>query len=102
LPWRAARRTGPARSKTLSRKKTRAAASFLSRSHSARAALSSLVRPGFFLSFYFWLDAAAVLSLGFELPALRGALALGPRAEHIDLTDNPDSILRALGDQASL
>lgn len=64
-----------------------------------RAALSSVARPGFFLSFYFFLDAAAVLSLGFELPALRAALALGPRPVHIDLADDPDSILRALGNQ---
>lgn len=41
------------------------------------AGLSCLVRPGFFLSFYFWLDTVAVLSLAFELPALRAALLLG-------------------------
>jgi hypothetical protein len=39
--------------------------------------LSCLVRPGFFLSFYFWLDTVAVLSLAFELPALRAVLLLG-------------------------
>jgi hypothetical protein len=64
-----------------------------------RTALSSLARPGFFLSFYFWLDAAAVLSLGFELPALRQRMGLGPTAAYLDLTDDPDSILRALGNQ---
>ena len=42
-----------------------------------RAGLSSIVRPGFFLSFYFWLDTVAVLSLAFELPALRAVLLLG-------------------------
>jgi hypothetical protein len=41
------------------------------------AGLSCLVRPGFFLSFYFWLDTVAVLSLAFELPALRAVLLLG-------------------------
>jgi hypothetical protein len=35
------------------------------------------VRPHFFLSFYFWLDTVAVLSLAFELPALRAVLLLG-------------------------
>lgn len=42
-----------------------------------RAGLCCLVRPGFFLSFYFWLDTVAVLSLAFELPALRAVLLLG-------------------------
>lgn len=41
------------------------------------AGLSCLVRPHFFLSFYFWLDTVATLSLAFELPALRAALLLG-------------------------
>lgn len=41
-----------------------------------------------------------MLSLGFELPALRARLLVGPAAAHVDLTDNPDSILRALGNQA--
>jgi hypothetical protein len=36
-----------------------------------------VVRPHFFLSFYFWLDTVAVLSLAFELPALRAVLLLG-------------------------
>lgn len=40
-----------------------------------------------------------MLSLGFELPALRAALFVGPSAKNLDLTDNPDSILRALGNQ---
>jgi hypothetical protein len=39
--------------------------------------LSCLVRPGFLFSFYFWLDTVAVLSLAFELPALRAVLLLG-------------------------
>jgi hypothetical protein len=41
------------------------------------SAVSSIVRPGFFLSFYWWLDVVATVSLGFELPALRAALLLG-------------------------
>lgn len=36
-----------------------------------------MVRPGFLFSFYFWLDSVAVLSLAFELPALRAVLLLG-------------------------
>jgi hypothetical protein len=41
------------------------------------AGCSCVVRPHFFLSFYFWLDTVAVLSLAFELPALRAVLLLG-------------------------
>lgn len=43
----------------------------------AAPALSCLVRPGFFASFYCLLDAVAVASLAFELPALRAVLLLG-------------------------
>jgi hypothetical protein len=39
--------------------------------------ISSVVRPGFLLSFYWWLDVVATISLGFELPALRATLLLG-------------------------
>ena len=46
---------------------------------SASADGPSAARPGFFLSFYFFLDPAAVLSLGFELPALRGAARWSPK-----------------------
>lgn len=35
------------------------------------AALSSLVRPYYFLGFYFWLDAIGTSSLIFEVPTVR-------------------------------
>lgn len=56
------------------------------------------MRPHFFLSFYFWLDTVAVLSLAFELPALRAVLLLGAtqvgpaRMQH---TDQQGSLMQA-------
>lgn len=38
---------------------------------SSFAALSSLFRPGYFLGFYFWLDAIGTSSLVFEVPTVR-------------------------------
>eukprot|EP00878_Enallax_costatus_P013361 GHUV01013968.1.p1 GENE.GHUV01013968.1~~GHUV01013968.1.p1 ORF type:complete len:1219 (+),score=478.50 GHUV01013968.1:437-4093(+) len=61
--------------------------------------LSCLVRPHFFLSFYFWLDTMATLSLAFELPALRAALLLGATQEYVDLS-SPDNYLMAAGASA--
>uniref|UniRef100_A0A383W424 Ion transport domain-containing protein n=1 Tax=Tetradesmus obliquus TaxID=3088 RepID=A0A383W424_TETOB len=61
--------------------------------------LSCVVRPHFFLSFYFWLDTVAVLSLAFELPALRAVLLLGATQEYINLAA-ADSYLMAAGAQA--
>lgn len=54
------------------------------------------MRPGFFLSFYFWLDTVAVLSLAFELPALRAVLLLG------ETQVGPDVILWRAGGAANL
>ncbi|KAG2449913.1 hypothetical protein HYH02_000019 [Chlamydomonas schloesseri] len=48
-------------------------------------ALSSLLRPGYFLGFYFWLDAIATCSLTFEVPTVR--LKFFGGSEYINLAD---------------
>lgn len=48
-------------------------------------ALSSLLRPGYFLGFYFWLDAIATCSLAFEVPTVR--LKFFGGSEYINLAD---------------
>ena len=40
--------------------------------------MGSLVRPGYFLGFYFWLDAIATSSLLFEVPSVKASI-LGMR-----------------------
>ena len=39
-----------------------------------RAAVSCIVRPGYFLGFYFWLDAIATVSLVFEVPSVKSTI----------------------------
>ncbi len=50
-----------------------------------RAAASSLAKPGYFLGFYFWLDAIATASLFFEVPSVKVSFAGScrvPRCRH--------------------
>ncbi|KAG2495222.1 hypothetical protein HYH03_006828 [Edaphochlamys debaryana] len=59
-------------------------------------ALSSLLRPGYFLGFYFWLDAIATSSLVFEVPTVRIKFFGG--SEYINLGDRGGFVDNA-GDQ---
>ena len=38
------------------------------------AVMGSLVRSGYFLGFYFWIDAIATSSLLFEVPSVRASI----------------------------
>ncbi|EFJ49622.1 hypothetical protein VOLCADRAFT_89530 [Volvox carteri f. nagariensis] len=52
---------------------------------SLEMALSSLLRPGYFLGFYFWLDAIGTSSLVFEVPTVRIKFFGG--SQYINLAD---------------
>ncbi len=43
------------------------------------------MKPGYFLGFYFWIDAIATSSLFFEVPAVRGIVLGIGSGQYLDL-----------------
>ncbi|GIL51039.1 hypothetical protein Vafri_7149 [Volvox africanus] len=60
---------------------------------SLEMAFSSLLRPGYFLGFYFWLDAIGTCSLVFEVPTVRIKFFGG--SQYIKLSDSSSFISNA-------